>query len=168
MKEKRVECSIGHYQPMDRKGEMKCEDWFTFSMSRSRDCARGSDVASIIPSNASVWWRRASIASMYPLGGPRFRDGPRKVQAAAVNEHFLWYWLTGMKKEKKGKMAVKSSSRCDHVMYSHLRVRGLFWGNVKTYEHQALHNFYMVHLVQSVHICTWTCGTGHRLNDERN
>ena len=43
----------------------------------------------MIPSKASVWWRRASIASIYPLGGPRFRDGPRKVQAVAFNEHFV-------------------------------------------------------------------------------
>ena len=71
----------------DRKKGMTCEVLFTFSISRNKDCARGSDVASMIPIKASVWWRRASIASIYPLGGPRFRDGPRKVQAMAFNEH---------------------------------------------------------------------------------
>lgn len=30
------------------------------------------------------------MASMYPLGGPRFRDGPRKVQAVTVNEYLVW------------------------------------------------------------------------------
>lgn len=66
--------------------------YFTFSISRNKDCARESDVASMIPIKASVWWRRASIASIYPLGGPRFRDGPRKVQAVAFNEYLVWYY----------------------------------------------------------------------------
>lgn len=35
----------------------------------------------MIPRSASVWCRRASIASMYPLGGPRLREGPRNVHA---------------------------------------------------------------------------------------
>ena len=75
---------------IERK-EMTCEVLFTFSMSRNKECARGSLVASMIPSKASVWWRRASIASIYPLGGPRFRDGPRKVQAVTFNEHRVLY-----------------------------------------------------------------------------
>jgi hypothetical protein len=29
------------------------------------------------------------MASMYPLGGPRFRDGPRKVQAIQVHVSIL-------------------------------------------------------------------------------
>ena len=53
----------------------------TCAISSKRDLARLSFVARIIPSKASVWCSRASIASMYPLGGPRFLDGPRKVQA---------------------------------------------------------------------------------------
>ena len=48
--------------------------------------AEGADDASArrMPTSASVWCRRDSIASMYPFGGPRLRDGPRKVQAAGV------------------------------------------------------------------------------------
>ena len=80
--------TIQRFRPIEKK-TMTCEISFTFSKSRNRERARGSDVASMIPSNASVWWRRASIASIYPLGGPRFRDGPRKVQAVAFNEHLV-------------------------------------------------------------------------------
>jgi len=40
-----------------------------------------SSTASRTPSKASVWCSRASIASIYPLGGPRFREGPRNVHA---------------------------------------------------------------------------------------
>jgi hypothetical protein len=32
-----------------------------------------------------------------------------------------------------------------------------------THEFQALHNFYRVYQIQSVHICTWTCDTDHKL-----
>ena len=58
-------------------------------MSSRRDLARGSFVASMIPTKASVWCNRASIASMYPLGGPRFRDGPKKVHAIEVQVSVL-------------------------------------------------------------------------------
>lgn len=97
---------------MERR-EWHVKFWFTISMSRNREWARGSDVASMIPSKASVWWRRASIASMYPLGGPRFRDGPRKVQAMTVDEHLVWLW-TKKKKKKREKSAPTIATKTSH------------------------------------------------------
>ena len=43
--------------------------------------ARVSLLAMRMLMRASVWCSRASIASMYPFGGPRFLDGPKKVHA---------------------------------------------------------------------------------------
>ena len=43
--------------------------------------ALSASTAKRIPRSASVWCSRASMASMYPLGGPRFREGPKKVHA---------------------------------------------------------------------------------------
>jgi hypothetical protein len=41
------------------------------------------------PMMASAWCRRASIASMYPFGGPRLRDGPSEVQGRCKSTQFL-------------------------------------------------------------------------------
>jgi hypothetical protein len=50
-------------------------------MSCNKDWARLSVVVSMMPISASVWCSLASMASIYPFGGPRFRDGPRKVHS---------------------------------------------------------------------------------------
>src|SRR5882757_9666146 len=43
-----------------------------------------ASTASRTPRRASVWCSRVSMASIYPLGGPRLREGPRNVHAAHV------------------------------------------------------------------------------------
>ena len=52
-------------------------------------------------------------------------------------------------------------------MLSDLILKNERKGGSKTHECQVLHNFCMVHRVQSAHICTWTCDTDHKLKDMR-
>ena len=60
--------------------------------------ARGSRVARRMPRRASVWCRRASMASMYPFGGPRLREGPRKVHAVGEGRVSVLRWEMAVEK----------------------------------------------------------------------
>lgn len=54
------------------------------------DDPSGNVNANKLPTNASVWCNRDSIAPMYLFGGPHLRNGPRNVHSmsARVSVHF--------------------------------------------------------------------------------